>query len=80
MLGLVLFLLYVNELPRLIHSRVKMFTDDMKLYRAICSNRDTKLLQQDLDTLSLWADTWLLKFNISKCKVMHCGASNRKVT
>ena len=79
-LGPVLFLLYVNELPRLIHSRVKMFADDMKLYRAICSDRDTKLLQQDLDTLSLWADTWLLKFNISKCKVMHCGASNRKAT
>ena len=44
-LELVLFLLYVNEIPRLIHSRVKIFANDMKLYsRAICSDRDAKLL------------------------------------
>ena len=75
-LGPVLFLLYVNELPRLLHSRVKMFADDMKLYRSVSSSRDVQLLQHDLDTLSQWADTWLLKFNISKCNVMHCGFQN----
>ena len=68
--------LFVSELPRLLHHRVKMFADDMKLYRSVSGSRDVQLLQQDLDILSQWADTWLLKFNISKCHVMHCWFCN----
>ena len=33
-------------------------------------------LQEYLTRLELWARDWLLKFNTSKCKVMHCGSSN----
>ena len=76
--GPVLFLLYVNELPNLMHNSVKMFADDMKLYSGISSSRDAQQIQQDLDTLGEWADTWPLKFNLSKCKVMHCGGNNPK--
>ena len=75
-LGPVLFLLFVNEIPRLVQSTVKMFADDMKIYRAISSNEDVKTLQQDMDTLGIWSETWLLNFNVSKCKVMHCGTNN----
>lgn len=77
-LGPVMFLLFVNEIPDLVQSTVKMFADDMKIYRAISSQKDVKLLQKDLDTLGKWSDTWLLKFNASKCKVMHCGAGNAR--
>ena len=79
-LGPVLFLIYVNEIPGLVHSRVKMFADDMKMYRVISSSSDSQLLQQDVDVLSEWSRSWLLKFNVSKCKVMHCGASNPRMT
>ena len=71
-----LFLLYVNEIPRLVQSRVKMLADDMKMYQAVCDKRDIQTLQQDIDPLSEWSDLWLLKLNILKCKVMHCGMSN----
>ena len=45
---------------------------------ASSSRRD--IIQADLDHLSLWQDTWLLKFNTldNKCKVMHVGAKNPK--
>ena len=75
-LGPVLFLLFVNEIPGLIKSRVKMFADNMKMYRAISDNNDSQQLQEDVNTLSQWSEKWLLKFNISKCKVMYCGANN----
>jgi len=29
----------------------------------------------DLDSLQSWSDTWQLKFNADKCKVMHIGHS-----
>ena len=33
-------------------------------------------LQKDLDGLVDWADTWQLRFNADKCKVIHMGRSN----
>ena len=56
---------------------VSLFADDLKMY-ASSSRRD--IIQADLDRLSLWQDTWLLKFNTqdNKCKVMHVGAKNPK--
>ena len=75
-LGPVLFLIYVNELPSLVSSKIKLFADDTKIYRAIRDNQDVEALQTDLDTLARWTDSWLLKFNTGKCKVMHCGRNN----
>ena len=75
-LGPVLFILYVNELPALVKSKLKLFADDSKFYRIIQDTSDVALLQKDLDTLVKWTDHWLLRFNVSKCKVMHCGHSN----
>ena len=34
-LGLLLFLIYVNEIPTLLSSKVKLFADDTKLWRTI---------------------------------------------
>ena len=79
-LGPVLFLIFVNEIPGLVHSRVKMFADDLKIYREVSSINDTQVLQRDMDTLSHWSETWLLRFNVSKCKVMHCGTGNPRQT
>ena len=77
-LGPVLFLVYVNELPSLVQCGIKMFADDVKLYMGIQGRSDIQKLQQDLDTLAHWSDKWLLKFSTSKCKVMHCGRGNPK--
>ena len=78
-LGPILFLLYVNELPGLVSCNIKMFADDTKIYHTIQSNADVEVLQNDLDKLGQWSETWLLRFNASKCKVMHLGSSNPKL-
>ena len=75
-LGPLLFLLYVNELPKLTKSELKMFADDVKLFRGIESAADVQTLQDDLNVLSHWSKEWLLRFNTSKCKVMHVGHGN----
>ena len=47
-LGLLLFLLYVKYIPDLVQSNLKLFGDDIKIYRAIYSISNSLLLQQGL--------------------------------
>ena len=75
-LGPLLFLVYVNDLPRAVHSCVAMFADDTKLYSSVSTPQHVCALQADLDELSRWSDTWQLPFNQGKCKVLHMGNSN----
>ena len=35
-----------------------------------------RTIQEDLDILSDWSKTWLLKFNEQKCKIVHIGHNN----
>ena len=72
-------MLYINDLPSNILSDVYMFADDTKIFNIIKSSEDQEILQNDLDSLSVWSDKWLLKFHPGKCKVMHlCKADNTK--
>ena len=75
-LGPLLFILYVNDIPDLVDSKIKMFADDIKIYRQITSFRDALSLQNDLDKLCGWAKEWLLRFNITKCKHLKYGIIN----
>ena len=51
-LGPILFLVYINDLPECIkYSKVQLFADDCILYRQIDSQSDCKKLQEDLDVL-----------------------------
>jgi len=74
-LGPLLFLLYVNDLPAWIKNNIKMFADDTKIWSKISSDRDHYLLQENLDNIERWSQKWLMKLHPEKCKVMHVGHS-----
>ena len=71
-LGPVLFILYVNDMVSQVsdNTRVNLFADDAKVIRTIVSRLDYIILQRDLNDLFTWSKTWLLDFNISKCKLL----------
>ena len=50
------------------HSKIRLFADDIILYKEIATLRDAQQLQDDLESLQLWEGTWLLKFSIPKCR------------
>ena len=62
--------LSVNDLPDKITSEVRLFADDCVMYRSIHENSDVESFQADLNTLSLWQDTWQMQFNAKKCYVL----------
>ena len=64
---------YANDMPKTISSHVFLFADDTKLMRTISTLADHVQLQTDLDNLAKWCDAWQLKFNVTKCKVIHFG-------
>ena len=70
MLGPILFLLYINNLPERMRSQVRLFADDCLLYKKIKTFQDQLALQQDLTALQDWAHTWGMKFNATKCYLM----------
>jgi len=70
-LGPLLFLLYINDLPDCVtSSTTRLFADDTVVYRRITSHGDADALQSDINALQQWMDTWLMQFNASKCQVL----------
>ena len=70
-LGPILFLAYINDLPWYVKSKVRLFADDTVIYLAIKSTNDCIQLQQDLLSLETWVSDWKMEFNTSKCNVLH---------
>ena len=54
-LGPLLFVIFINDLPDNITSYTKMFADDTKLFQALHSIDDKDSLQTDINKLAAWA-------------------------
>jgi hypothetical protein len=82
-LGPPLFTVYIDDLETEIERRrldvlVKKFADDTKGAKVIRGAEDRDKMQEALNCLCDWADSWGMAFNYSKCKVMHVGRKNPK--
>ena len=62
-LGPLMFLCHINDLPDSVQSQVRLFADDCLLYRPIKSSKDHELFQNDLRELEKWASRWGMRFN-----------------
>lgn len=72
-LGPLLFVVFINDLPSCVESRVKMFADDTKVYTRSDSAGATEGLQEDINRLQQWSSDWLLRFHPQKCCVLKLG-------
>jgi len=76
-LGPVLFIIYINDLPDLVKNFAMLFADDTKIYAQVNNEYEHRSLQDDLSRLMQWSEKWQLSFNAAKCKVLHYGRNNR---
>ena len=75
-LGPLLFLLYVNDMPSESDlCTTALFADDAKCFKEIRCTNDSIILQTHLDKLHEWSKRWHLCFNINKCKVLSVSRS-----
>ena len=76
-LGPILFLIFINDLPDGLESFCQIFADDTKVYSSV-QNSDS--IQNDLYKLQDWTERWNLHFNVKKCKVLHYGKNNPNIS
>ena len=80
-LGPILFLLFINDMPEHPrHSKIRLFADDCVIYRKIATEDDCDLLQEDLKSLEKWEETWKMEFNPSKCFSLNVTRKRNKLT
>ena len=54
-LGPLLFIIYLNELENIVkHSEIRIYADDVKLFKAIKTNDDVKKFQSDITAVETW--------------------------
>ena len=79
-LGPLLFLVYVNDMPEKISSTIRLFNDESLVYRIIRSKENQTLLQQDLDKLQEWEHDWLMQLNADKSEVIRITNKRNPLT
>ena len=77
-LGPVMFVIFIYDLPEILESWCTMYADDTKVSSTVQTESERQTMQADIDKLVDWADKWQLRFNADKCKVIHIGRSNPK--
>jgi len=77
--GLLLFLIYIHDLPMNVKSKVRLYADDTALYLTISTSSQSEILQKYLDTLERWSHNWDMEFNPSKCQVIQITRSKNPI-
>jgi hypothetical protein len=65
-----LFLIFINNLPEGLLSKIRSFADDCILYSQIKSINDHQFLQADLDSLARWELMLGIDFHPQKCSIV----------
>ena len=79
-LGPILFIFLINDLPTDIIAKLLLFADDTKLIKMLLSVMSNSEFQNELNQLISWSQKFKLKlkFDTSKSKVLRFGQSDTK--
>jgi hypothetical protein len=78
-LGPLLFLIFINDLPECVTSNTRLLAYDAIVYKEIKSQSDTLELQKDLIALEKWEKTWGMSFHPEQCNIMQVTRSKNPI-
>ena len=71
-LGPLLFILYINDLHHSVtDSTLKVFADDVTIYKVVTDASDCHVLQEDLTRIFCWTVAWQVRLNPGKCEALN---------
>ena len=77
-LGLLLFLIYINDIIDAIYSHIRLFADETSLYMTVDEPCVAAMqLNSDLANIHTWAEKWLFKFNPAKLEAIVISKKNQ---
>lgn len=76
-LGPLLFLMFINDLEKVITCKKLFYADDLKIFMEVTSTEDCLKLQANIDNIAKWCLKNKLDLNIQKCKII---SFSRKVS
>lgn len=77
-LGPLLFLIFINDLPLVLPRSIScfIFADDLKIFSSINSVADVINLQCAISLIHDWSNKWNLPISVMKTFVLHLGKNN----
>ena len=80
-LGPLLFLVYINDLPDEIKCKINLFADDSIVWDIVADPiSTTSNLNKDLISVQQWANKWHMSLNAEKTEVLTISAKIKKTT
>ena len=71
-LGPLLFILYIDDLRHSVsNSTLKIFADDVTVYKVVTDASDCHVLQEDLACIFGWTVAWQVCLNPVKCEALN---------
>ncbi len=74
--GPILFIVYINDLPKIVDNKAELYADDSKLIRTVINEEDKTALQKDIDRITEWSHESGLPLNLNQCHIMHLRINN----
>jgi hypothetical protein len=77
-LGPILFLIYINDLPQYIkNSQISLFADGSIIYRPIHTLTDCLKLHEDFEAAIQWEQDWLMAFHPDECNILRVTSKKK---
>ena len=72
-LGPLLFLIFINDLPDELQNKCRLYADDNKIIAPIKTESDSIKFQEDINALDNWSKKWSLGLNFEKCCIANAA-------